>query len=226
MRGIWPVAVDSAHDQCYNSAPNGVPEMSQKCRGYYWIWHDDINSVICHVFNFDHQHFPIRDFLTEICTSLKKNKTLITEITSRLIYWSPSPKFLNMCGVFRQYLKPAAASKSYCSDTIMSEMASQITGVSIVCLTVCTGAYRRKHQSSASLASVRGIHRSPVDSPHKGPVTRKNVSIWWRHYDIAAGGKLLTKTNNVGTLTMDLSKAFDSLPQGLCIAKLLRTTWV
>ena len=32
---------------------------------------------------------------------------------------------------------------------------------------------KRKHQSSASLAIVGGIHRWPVDSPHKGPVTRK-----------------------------------------------------
>ena len=32
---------------------------------------------------------------------------------------------------------------------------------------------QRKHQSSASLAFVRGIHRSPVNSPHKGPVTWK-----------------------------------------------------
>ena len=31
----------------------------------------------------------------------------------------------------------------------------------------------KKHQSSASLAFVRGIHRSPVNSPHKWPVTRK-----------------------------------------------------
>ena len=30
----------------------------------------------------------------------------------------------------------------------------------------------RKHQSSASLAFVREIHRWPVNSPHKGPVTR------------------------------------------------------
>ena len=29
------------------------------------------------------------------------------------------------------------------------------------------------HQSSASLAFVRGIHRRPVNSPHKWPVTRK-----------------------------------------------------
>ena len=31
----------------------------------------------------------------------------------------------------------------------------------------------RKHQSSASLAFVRGIHRGPVNSPHKWPVTQK-----------------------------------------------------
>ena len=31
----------------------------------------------------------------------------------------------------------------------------------------------KKHQSSTSLAPLRGIHRWPVDSPHKGPVTRK-----------------------------------------------------
>ena len=35
------------------------------------------------------------------------------------------------------------------------------------------GADQRKHQSSASLAFVRGIHRWPVNSSHKGPVTRK-----------------------------------------------------
>ena len=35
------------------------------------------------------------------------------------------------------------------------------------------GADQRKHQSSASLAFVRGIHRSPVNSPHKEPVARK-----------------------------------------------------
>ena len=36
-----------------------------------------------------------------------------------------------------------------------------------------TGADQRKHQSSASLAFVCGIHRWPVNSPHKRPVTRK-----------------------------------------------------
>ena len=52
-------------------------------------------------------------------------------------------------------------------------MASQISGVTILCSTVCCGADQRKHQSSASLASVRGIFPWPLDSPHKRPVTRK-----------------------------------------------------
>ena len=58
-------------------------------------------------------------------------------------------------------------------DVIMSAMASQITGVSMVCSTVCSGADQRIHQSSASLAFVRGIHRWPETFPHKLPVTRK-----------------------------------------------------
>ena len=32
---------------------------------------------------------------------------------------------------------------------------------------------KEKNQSSASLAFVSGIHRWPVNSRHKGPVTRK-----------------------------------------------------
>ena len=55
----------------------------------------------------------------------------------------------------------------------MSTMASQITSLTVVCSTVYSSADQRKHQSSASLAFVRGIHRWPVNSPYKGPVTRK-----------------------------------------------------
>ena len=59
------------------------------------------------------------------------------------------------------------------SDTIMDAMASKITRVAIVYATVYSGADQRKHQSSASLAFVREIHRWPVIFPHKGPVPRK-----------------------------------------------------
>ena len=59
------------------------------------------------------------------------------------------------------------------NDVIMSAMASQITSLTIVYSTVYPGADQRKHQSSAALAVVRGIHRWPMNSSHKGPVTRK-----------------------------------------------------
>ena len=78
---------------------------------------------------------------------------------------------------------------SHYNDVIMSAMASQITSLTIVYSTVHSGADQRKHQSSASLAFVRGIHRWPVNSPHKRPVTRKmfpfdDVIIWISNFQI------------------------------------------
>ena len=64
------------------------------------------------------------------------------------------------------------------NDVIMDSMASQITSLAIVYSAVYSGADQRKHQSSASLAFVRGIHRGPVNSPHKWPVTRKMFPIY------------------------------------------------
>ena len=67
----------------------------------------------------------------------------------------------------------------YC-NVIMGAMVSQITSLTIVYSTVHTGADQRKHQRSASLAFVRGIHQSP----HKWPITRKmfpfdDVIMWY-----------------------------------------------
>ena len=56
---------------------------------------------------------------------------------------------------------------------VMGTLASQITSLTIVYSTVYSGADQRKHQRSASLAFVRGIHRGPVNIPHQWPVTRK-----------------------------------------------------
>ena len=55
----------------------------------------------------------------------------------------------------------------------MGTMSSQITSASNVYSTICSGVDQREHQSSVSLAFVRGIHRGLVNSPHKGPVMRK-----------------------------------------------------
>ena len=68
------------------------------------------------------------------------------------------------------------------SDVILSTMASQNGSLTIVYSIVYSCADQRKHQSSASLAFVRLIRRWPVNSPQKGPATRKKVFIWWRHH--------------------------------------------
>ena len=59
------------------------------------------------------------------------------------------------------------------NDVTMDAIASQIISLTIVYSIVYSDADQRKHQSSASLAFERGIHRGPVNSPHKWPVTRR-----------------------------------------------------
>ena len=50
-------------------------------------------------------------------------------------------------------------SLAHYSDVIMGAIASQITILTIIYSTVYSGADKKKHQSSASLAFVRGISR-------------------------------------------------------------------
>ena len=70
------------------------------------------------------------------------------------------------------YLAALTAVTHY-GDVIMDTMASRITSITIVYSTLYSGADQRQHQSSASLAFVQGIHREPVNSLNKWPVTRK-----------------------------------------------------
>ena len=91
----------------------------------------------------------------QVDLSLPFTNMILSEMTTQRSVLHPTPNF------------------KHHSDVIMSAMTSQITDVSIVCSSVCSGADQRRHQSSASLAFMRGIHRRQVDSPHKGPVTRK-----------------------------------------------------
>ena len=69
-------------------------------------------------------------------------------------------------------------------------MASQITRFTIVCSISYSGADQRRHRSSASLAFVWGIHRWPMNSLHKGPVTWK--MIWWLWTDKTSQHKVIT----------------------------------
>ena len=103
-------------------------------------------------------------------------------------------------------VRKALRDKTHYSDIIMGSMASQITSITIIYSSVYSGADQRKHQSSTPLAFVLGIHRRPVSSPHKGPVTRKMfpfddvimlhralICTWGRipFEDIAAAGQRL-----------------------------------
>ena len=92
------------------------------------------------------------------------------------------------------------------NDGTMDAIASQITSITIVYSTVYSDADQRKHQSSASLAFVRGIHRWPVNSPHKWPVTRKmfpidDVIMAREHFYIEPEPRSLTKTSMSGWLS-------------------------
>ena len=69
--------------------------------------------------------------------------------------------------------KPDYRVHQHYDDVIMTMLASQITSLPVVCSIVYSDVNQRKHQSSASLAFVREIHRGPVNFPHKWPVTRK-----------------------------------------------------
>ena len=71
---------------------------------------------------------------------------------------------------------------SHYGDVIMGTVASQITSLTTVYSTVWSGADQRKHQSSASLAFVRG--NSPVTGELSTQMSSnaENISIWWRHH--------------------------------------------
>ena len=73
----------------------------------------------------------------------------------------------------------------------------------MVCSTVCSGADQRKHQSFASLAFFRGIHRWPANSPHKAPVTRKMLpfdDVIMNIYNFISQGHMATKNwLNIGS---------------------------
>ena len=76
------------------------------------------------------------------------------------------------CKIFHMY-HDWISTNIYYNDIIMGAMMFQINSLTIVHLTVYLSADQRKDQSPALLAFVRGNHRRLVNSPLKGPITRK-----------------------------------------------------
>ena len=70
------------------------------------------------------------------------------------------------------------------SDVIMSAMVSQITSLTIVYLTVYSGADQRKHQSSSFTGLCAGNSAVTGEFPAQMACNAENVSIGWRHHDM------------------------------------------
>ena len=77
----------------------------------------------------------------------------IIKILLRLLAIFAKPK------CHRSYSGTVVGQQGHYIDVIMTTMASQITSLTVVYSTVYSDADQRKHQSSASLAFVWGIHR-------------------------------------------------------------------
>ena len=100
-------------------------------------------------------------------------------------WFRPEGHYVNQCWLI---IGEVLWHSIYCV-IIMSAMAFQITNLTIVYSTVYSGADQRKHPNSMSLAFVWGIHLWPVNSAHKGPVTRKmlpfdDVSMSWGQFQL------------------------------------------
>ena len=88
-------------------------------------------------------------------------------------YWRDNYLIVPLSPCFMEFHEGPTVPSLHYSDVIMSAVDSPITSLTIVYSIVNSGQDQRKSQSSASLAFVRGIHRWPVNSSHKGPVTQK-----------------------------------------------------
>ena len=144
-----------------------------KCRfveNEKWYYIEESDGELAHE-NCCCQYYPQMSIVNLL--NVYKSTWLITSTTNWYICYMPCAPW-----------DLVSSSTHHYNDVIMGAMASQITSISFVYWTVCSGADQRKHQSSASLAFVRGIHRGPVNSPHKWPITRK---IWWRHHGLLVG---------------------------------------
>ena len=133
------------------------------------------------------QTFSVKEMhLTKLCSQNKSHTSPCGGRAMGHLFWVPwrnGTARYRECAVIRLHYG-LCNFRAHFSDVIVGAMASQSTGVSIVFSIVCSGADQRKHQSSESLAFARGIHRWPLNSPHKRPVTRKmvpfdDVIIFW-----------------------------------------------
>ena len=141
-----------------------------------FLWHLTLGNLAWFVLLLDHLA-PIIScvlYIYEICIVWP------CVYVNYTVYWTQNMQCQHLHVHIVEVLMPAPAKQLanwimflHYSAVIIGTMASQITSLTAVYTTDYSGADQRKYQSSASLAFVWGIHRWPVNSPHKWPVTRK-----------------------------------------------------
>ena len=126
-----------------------------------------ISRPLCYICRWHNIWRETKNRIIDPCSSehdVKKKQNLYVSIRGN---------FVNSLGFSGTIRCQGTWSTLHYNDVIMRVMASRITSLTIVYSSIYSGSDQRKHQSSASLAFVRGIHRWPVNSPHKWLVTRK-----------------------------------------------------
>ena len=145
------------------------------------VW-DEIKYLFPN-YGYNHLSMP-RHVLLRTSVTCVSNATLLINFRLPLFHISPAIAGLGEGSVViaraiyetyikNRYLEHFQWNLTHYNDVIMGTMASQITSLTIVYSTVYSGADHRRHQRFASLAFVREIHRGPVNSSRKMPVTRK-----------------------------------------------------
>ena len=132
--------------------------------------------------NFDRNvyHFEIgtiarddMDALMIICLDIKSHHCGLIQWVLFFKMTSHAKVELSHFTVSSIFVQGQACDFCHYDDLIMGAVASQITSLTSIYSTLYSDVDQRKHQSSSSLVFVRGIHRGPVNSPHRWPVTRK-----------------------------------------------------
>ena len=142
------------------------------------LWHNHFNQRIdqydhCFITTFDVNYFNHEYFESDL--AWKGNWSDMHCVCASILRFTMklSKYYTSYALIFKNVIYFMCRLKKHHNDVIMSAMVFQIISRTTVNSIVHSVTDQRKHQSSASLAFVRGIHLWPVNSPRKGPVTRK-----------------------------------------------------
>ena len=113
----------------------------------------------------EHFNESARSNYLENLFEMKSSTWQLFAVTPHFIEWGFFHWRSSFCSGYGQH----------CIDVIMTRMASQITSLTIVYSTVYSGADKKKTSKLRVTGLCVGNSPGPVNSPHKGPVTRKMI---------------------------------------------------